>query len=187
MGGTGNLGTFEGAPGRRVRRRFPLEDSYRYRRVRPGKNPHPRTLGITLPRFLGIDAGRKRVGLALSDPTLTYALPLESVSAKESVNRIAQLLQEEAITHIVIGLPTSLDGSSGPQRKRTEKFLRLLERCFPEIPVIAFDERMTSRAADALSPYSRSTNRDAGAAAVILTDYLRSRKHSSSPAPSHHG
>jgi putative holliday junction resolvase len=149
-------------------------------RERPGSevagHPYPG-------RVLGIDAGERRVGLALSDETRLVATPLMVLDRRASLavvlDTIAALAARERVTQVVVGLPLNADGSAGPQAKRAERFSRLVERA-TELPVTLWDERLSTQAAEGvLRAQGRNTRRarstgqiDAVAAAVILQDYL---------------
>lgn len=138
-------------------------------------------------RVLGIDVGRRRVGLAISDPSCTLARPLstltiEGESAVERVAREIERLAAEAdgLDAVVVGMPSRLDGSPSDQTLAVTKFIdRLRQRI--RIPVHHEDERLTSREAEhRLARRERDWRKrkaqlDAAAAAVILQDYLDRR------------
>ena len=142
-------------------------------------------------RVLAIDVGRRRVGLAISDPTRTLARPLTTIvlSSRDSqdgvervvheVERVAAELAADAdrIETIVVGLPVRLDGSPSEQTEMVAEFIARL-RARTEIPVTTEDERLTSREAESRLALTerdwrrRKANLDAAAAAVFLQDYL---------------
>jgi putative pre-16S rRNA nuclease len=138
-------------------------------------------------RILGIDMGRRRVGLAISDPSGTLARPLatltiEGESAVERVVREVERLAAEAdgLDAVVVGMPSRLDGSPTDQTLEVTRFIDRLRRRIT-IPVHTEDERLTSREAESrLAPHERDWRKrkaqlDAAAAAVILQDYLDRR------------
>jgi putative Holliday junction resolvase len=140
-------------------------------------------------RFVGLDIGEKRIGVAVSDVSGTLARPLGvlrpsglEVDALDVVStELARLAAEEdGLGAIVIGLPRRLDGSSSAMTPRVEQFARRLQTK-TSLPVTFQDERLSSREAEsrlALSDKdwrSRKARLDAAAAAVILQDYLDSR------------
>ena len=138
-------------------------------------------------RTLGVDLGRRRIGLAISDPTGTLARPLKTlvlspsgrISAVDAVAReIRQLAAEEdGLALVVVGVPASLDGSSTPQTLEATAFMAALGRA-TALPIVGEDERLTSHEADErLATHERRWARrkqklDAAAAAIILQSYL---------------
>jgi putative pre-16S rRNA nuclease len=138
-------------------------------------------------RILGIDVGRRRVGLAISDPSCTLARPLatltiERESAVERVAREIEQLAAEAdgLDAVVVGMPSRLDGSPTDQTLEVKRFIERLRQRIG-IPVYPEDERLTSREAESrLALHERDWRKrkvqlDAAAAAVILQDYLDRR------------
>jgi putative holliday junction resolvase len=140
-------------------------------------------------RFVGLDIGEKRIGVAVSDVSGTLARPLGvlhpsglEVDALDVVStEIARLAAEEdGVGEIVIGLPRRLDGSPTSMTPRVEQFARQL-RMKTSLPVTLQDERLSSREAESRLAVldkdwrSRKARLDAAAAAVILQDYLDSR------------
>ena len=140
-------------------------------------------------RFVGLDIGEKRIGVAVSDVSGTLARPLGvlrpsglDVDALDVVStEIARLAAEEdGLGEIVIGLPRRLDGSPTGMTPRVEQFARQL-RAKTTLPVTLQDERLSSREAESRLALrdkdwrSRKARLDAAAAAVILQDYLDSR------------
>jgi putative holliday junction resolvase len=135
-------------------------------------------------RILGIDIGRRRVGLAISDPTATLARPLatltiEGVSPLDRVVNEVERLSAEAdgLGAVVVGMPARLDGSPTDQSAEVAAFIRLL-RTRINVPVHEEDERLSSREAESRLARrerdwrKRKAQLDAAAAAVILQDYL---------------
>ena len=140
-------------------------------------------------RFVGLDIGEKRIGVAVSDVSGTLARPLGvlrpsglEVDALDVVStEIARLAAEEdGLGEIVIGLPRRLDGSPSDMTPRVEQFARRLQTK-TSLPVTLQDERLSSREAESRLALrdkdwrSRKARLDAAAAAVILQDYLDSR------------
>jgi putative Holliday junction resolvase len=136
-------------------------------------------------RILAVDVGARRVGLAISDASRTLARPLETIvvsgeddAVERVARRIAQLNSEDdAIAMIVVGLPTSLDGTATPQTARVTAFIARLAQRMP-LPIATEDERLTSREAESRLALrekdwrKRKTQIDAVAASVFLQDYL---------------
>ena len=140
-------------------------------------------------RFVGLDIGEKRIGVAVSDVSGTLARPLGvlrpsglDVDALDVVSsEVARLAAEEdGLGEIVIGLPRRLDGSPTSMTPRVEQFARQL-RMKTSLPVTLQDERLSSREAESRLALrdkdwrSRKARLDAAAAAVILQDYLDGR------------
>jgi putative Holliday junction resolvase len=136
-------------------------------------------------RYLAVDVGEKRVGLAISDPDGQMAVPLRTLqrTAPDGViDEIAALAAEEQVAAIIVGLPLSLDGTAGPQAESVQKFVRQLLPVV-SMPVVLWDERLSTVQAEQLlrrgGPGSRASRKDKGridamAATVILQDYLDS-------------
>ena len=129
-------------------------------------------------RVLGIDAGERRIGLALSDETRLLATPLRVLVRTDGLapvlDTLADIVEREGVTQVVVGLPLNADGSVGRQAKRARDFARVAEKVCG-IPVTLWDERLSTREAEAIVRAQGKRRRDdvdAVAAAVILQDYL---------------
>jgi len=141
-------------------------------------------------RVLAIDVGARRVGLAISDASRTLARPLEAItvaSDADAVDRVARRVaqldgEDEGIATIVVGMPSSLDGTPTPQTARVMAFIASL-KTRTKVPIATEDERLTSREAESRLALrekdwrKRKAQLDAVAAAVFLQDYL-DRPHS---------
>ena len=139
-----------------------------------------RTLLGTSGRLIGIDAGTKTLGLALSDVSRMIASPLETIKrTKFSADsaRLLHLAHEHKIIGFVLGLPINLDGSEGPRVQSTRAFARNLN-ALSELPVLLWDERLTTAEAERMliaadtSRKRRSEVIDKLAATVILQNAL---------------
>jgi putative Holliday junction resolvase len=122
-------------------------------------------------KVLALDYGSARTGVAVSDPTGTLARPLEVVenaSAPEGLRHLADLVEREGVERIVVGLPVTLRGERGAQAEETEAFVSAL-RGVTEVPVESFDERFTTKLAEAQPSEAPP---DAVAAAHLLSTYL---------------
>lgn len=135
-------------------------------------------------RIMGLDIGERRIGVALSDAEGRLASPLTTINARpvaRSVERIARLVAEHAVSELVVGLPLTLRGEVGPQAQTVQQFARQLEERLG-LPVHLFDERLTTAAADqllretGLKPEKRKQQIDQVAAAIILQDFLDQRR-----------
>jgi len=134
-------------------------------------------------RVLAIDAGERRVGVALSDETRLLASPLIVLDRRAGLAPVLSLLAEivlrEGVTQVVVGLPLNADGTSGRQAKRARQLAAVAERVLG-LPVTLWDERLSTQAAESIiRGQGRSTRRarergqvDAVAAAVILQEFL---------------
>jgi len=132
-----------------------------------------------------VDVGARRVGLAISDASRTLARPLETIAVTGEANavdrvarRIAELDREdEGIAAVVVGMPSSLDGTPTPQTAQVLAFITLL-RTRTAVPIATEDERLTSREAESRLARrekdwrKRKAQIDAVAASVFLQDYL---------------
>jgi len=136
-------------------------------------------------RILAVDVGARRVGLAISDASRTLARPLETLTVAndaDAVDRVARRIEEldhedEGLATIVVGMPSSLDGTPTPQTAHVLAFIALLERR-TSVPIATEDERLTSREAESRLARrekdwrKRKAQIDAVAASVFLQDYL---------------
>ncbi|MBU1148626.1 Holliday junction resolvase RuvX [Patescibacteria group bacterium] len=127
-------------------------------------------------KFLGLDYGNKHIGVAISDEGKTMAFPREEIiNDKEAIYNIKQLVDQEGITKIIVGLPIGLKGQPTEQTERVIKFIDQLKTNLP-IEIIEEDERMTSKAAlNLLTNLDRKTKKKkvhSSSAIIILQDYL---------------
>jgi putative Holliday junction resolvase len=151
-----------------------------------------------VPRFLGVDFGERRIGLAVSDPTATIARPLPTLVRRRGkrppVGTILEIVATHAVEGLVVGLPLTLEGEESDWTRDVRAFAgRLAERA--GLPVAFVDERMTSVAAERAVRSSglprrereRKDRVDAAAAVLILQAYLdrRGSSRGSLPEPGH--
>jgi putative Holliday junction resolvase len=136
-----------------------------------------------MPRVLGVDYGKVRVGLAVSDPLGLTALPLEVVERPKRgslVDAVVAAARRVEAERIVVGLPLRLDGSSGVAAEAARSFAKSLEER-SGLPVVCWDERLsTVEASRGMRAAGVSARRQRGvvdkvAAAVILASYLESQ------------
>ena len=132
-----------------------------------------------------MDVGARRVGLAISDASRTLARPLETITVAndaDAVDRVARRIDEldredEGLATIVVGMPSSLDGTPTPQTAHVLAFIALLKGR-TSLPIATEDERLTSREAESRLARrekdwrKRKAQIDAVAASVFLQDYL---------------
>ena len=95
-------------------------------------------------RLIGIDYGRKRTGLAASDPLGIFASALETVPSAKIIEYLQKYSQNETITLFVVGYPLNLNGAPAEAAADVDVFLKILKKAFPNIPVVLEDERFTS-------------------------------------------
>jgi putative Holliday junction resolvase len=133
-------------------------------------------------RYLAIDYGTKRTGLAICDPTETIVSPLAIIkSRKELLEKISEIVHTENVGAIVLGLPLSMDNSKGAQAQLVLKFAERL-RSHLKIPVYLQDERLSTYTAEeklSLANLTRSEiadRIDAVAAGEILEAFLEQNK-----------
>jgi putative Holliday junction resolvase len=138
-------------------------------------------------RYLAIDYGTKRTGLAICDADETIASPLTVIHGqKELLERIARLVETEGVGAIVLGFPINMDDSKGPQAKITLKFAEKLRKSL-QIPVHLQDERLSSFSAEeklasaGITKAAQKDCLDAIAAAEILEAFLEQKHNTSEP------
>jgi len=133
---------------------------------------------------LGLDIGKKRIGIAGCDGTGLIATPimtLERTGFTDDVEQLHHLIEQRQVSRLVIGLPYAMNGELGQQGQRIIKYARRLEKVF-NLPVEYVDERLTSIEAEArlktkrgFSPRRDKAQIDAHAAAIILQQWLNQR------------
>ncbi|MBO4924021.1 MAG: Holliday junction resolvase RuvX [Bacteroidales bacterium] len=131
-------------------------------------------------RLIGIDYGRKRTGLAASDPLGIFASALETVPSAKIIDYLQKYSEKETITRFVVGYPMNLDGRPSEAAEDVDAFLPVLKKAFPGIPVELEDERFTSVLAhramiDGGMKYKDRRNKasvDRISAAIILQGYM---------------
>ena len=136
-------------------------------------------------RAVGVDLGSRRIGLAVSDSGGLLAVPTETLVRTGEWTRdheaLARIVEELEAEVVVVGMPLSMDGGTGPAARRTLKELKVLRRTLT-VPVETYDERLSTveaegslRAAE-LSAARRSEVIDEAAATVILQAWLDARR-----------
>ncbi len=133
-------------------------------------------------RIMGIDYGRKRTGVAVTDPLKIVAGNLATVPTHTLMQFIKDYIEREQVERIVIGQPMQLNGQPSESMRYIEPFVKRLRRELPDMPVVMYDERFTSTIAHQAmidGGMKKSDRRDksrvdAIAATIILNDYLQS-------------
>jgi putative Holliday junction resolvase len=132
-------------------------------------------------RILGLDFGRARIGVAISDELQMLAHPLETIPANEEpASRVAEIVREKQVDHVVAGIPRQMNGQIGTAATEVLEFVEKLRAILP-CPVVTWDERLTTVAAHrALRDAGKKTQHtrayvDQVAAQMILQSYLDRR------------
>lgn len=134
-------------------------------------------------RILALDHGTKRIGVAISDELKMIAQPLEFIPADPFAGflaRLKEIVREQAVELILLGLPRNMDGSYGPAALKVREFAAAL-RDAVTVPVQTWDERLTSAQAQrfliqaGVRRKKRKEKVDQTAAAILLQSYLDSR------------
>ncbi|MBP5317099.1 MAG: Holliday junction resolvase RuvX [Bacteroidales bacterium] len=93
---------------------------------------------------MGIDYGKKRTGVAMSDPLMMFASPIETVQTTNIIDYLKKMSLQESIVRFVVGYPMNMDNKPSEAAADVEVFLKQLRKAFPDIPVTLEDERFTS-------------------------------------------
>jgi putative Holliday junction resolvase len=133
-----------------------------------------------LGRILALDLGKKRTGVAVTDPTQTIATPLDTVDTGELIGFLKKYMVAEPVDAIIIGYPLNLDGTPTDATPLVEKFIIKFGNVYPGFPVIKVDERLTSKLASyeiSRMGLNKTEREDKGlvdrvAAVILLRDYL---------------
>lgn len=136
-------------------------------------------------RILSIDYGRKRTGLAVTDPLQLIAGGLATVSTSELFDWLKSYIASEPVERIVIGEPRQPNGEPSENLARVQQFVNRWRKAVPEVPIEYFDERFTSVLAHQAmldSGIGKKARQNKGlvdeiSATIILQDYMRSRKY----------
>jgi len=126
-------------------------------------------------KIIGIDYGEKRIGLAISDETQMLARELEIVDPASVIKKLSELIEQEEIEKIVVGLPLNMSGQSTQKTEEVLAFVEKLKNKF-SVPVETFDERLSSVMAGHLPGGHK--NVDSLAAQIILQNYLDRKTNS---------
>jgi putative Holliday junction resolvase len=121
-------------------------------------------------RVLALDHGTARIGCAISDPSGTLVTPLPTIEPPEP-RSVADLVGEHDVERVVVGLPLHLSGEEGAQAALARTFCAELEAIL-EVPVEPYDERLTTRMAEASRRAGATAASDSLAAAHLLEGYL---------------
>jgi putative Holliday junction resolvase len=136
-------------------------------------------------RILAIDYGKKRTGLAVTDPLRIIATALETVPTDELLNFLKAYLQKETVDEFVIGMPKTLKNEDSETAPLVRKFIEVLKTNFPGKPIREVDERFTSSMAKQTmidggmkkKDRQEKGNVDKISATIILQSFLESQGH----------
>lgn len=133
---------------------------------------------------MGLDVGKVRIGVALSDPSKVMAQPYQVIHRRgddAAIQTLLEVAKQTAVERIVVGVPLAQNGSRGPMAQWTGEFARALRRA-TSIPVIEWDERFSTRQAKRallqgnVRRKKRKESVDKTAAALILQNYLDAQR-----------
>ncbi len=135
-------------------------------------------------RILSIDYGKKRTGLAVTDPLQLIAGGLATVSTSELFDYLCRYVEREPVERLVIGEPRQPNGQPSENLARVQQFVNRWRKAMPQIPIEYYDERFTSVLAHQAmleGGLRRKARQDKAlvdeiSATIILQDYMRSRK-----------
>ena len=131
-------------------------------------------------KYVGIDYGQKKIGLSVTDDDKVFAFPLETVKKIDFFDFIIDFTKKNNVEKFIVGKPIRMSGENSQIESEIIKFIKNLKRKFPEIPIIRFDERFTSKIAtkSILSAGVKKKIRlnkeivDKISATIILRDFL---------------
>lgn len=131
-------------------------------------------------RIIALDIGKKRTGIAVTDPLKIIATALDTVDTGELIGYLKKYIAQEPVEMVLVGYPLNLDDSPTDATPIVEKFIVKFGNVFPTMPVVKVDERMTSKmasreiAAMGLKKKSREKREliDAVAATMMLQEYI---------------
>lgn len=125
-------------------------------------------------KYLGIDYGTKRTGVAVSDEDGRMAVVKETIEADGQqgvIDRIKEMIEEDAVQAIVVGVPRNLDNEDTEMTETVQRFIEKL-RNHVTIPVQTVDERLTTEMAKTLLRGVKNEDRDKVAAQILLQNFL---------------
>lgn len=136
-------------------------------------------------RYLGLDIGSVRIGVAVSDPLGNFAQGIAVLPAKDEwMIRLGDLIGQYSVKGVVVGLPLRTDGTEGPEVVRMRDKVEKLKGLYPDVEFIFYDERFTTTVAHqvmregAMDGRKRRKKVDQVAAVILLQDFLDSRRGS---------
>lgn len=139
-------------------------------------------------RILALDYGKKRTGIAVTDPLQIIATALETVATDELIGYLKKYIASEKVEKVVIGYPLNFDDSPTHATPLVDKFISKFSHVFPQLPIVTWDERLTSKmAAQTIAQLGLGKKQrenkallDSISATIILQEYLETHPTSSS-------
>lgn len=136
-------------------------------------------------RILALDIGRKRTGIAMTDPLRIIASPLETIPTHKVIDYLSELFRKETIDVLVVGYPRQMNNTLSEAVNYIKPVINSIKKRFPEIPVELADERFTSKMAmQAMidggmkkKDRQKKSNVDKISAAIILQSYMEGLKY----------
>lgn len=140
-------------------------------------------------RILSLDYGRRRTGVAATDPEQIIANGLTTVETPKLLLWLADYLGREAVERVIIGLPLQANGQPSENEARVRAFAARFRKAFPKVPLDFYDERFTSVLAHQTmlsGGLGKMKRRDKAlvdeiSACILLQDYMERRQHTSHP------
>ena len=134
-------------------------------------------------RYVAVDYGTKRVGIAITDPLGLFPQPHGTFSPGDAVEEIVRIADEDGLRGIVIGWPVEADGTEGKATQRVQQYINRLRNRLPKVPIVKWDERYTTieardriRAADQEKKHLKRKGHpgrvDEAAAGLMLQEFL---------------
>lgn len=135
-------------------------------------------------RVMALDYGKKRTGIAVTDPLQIIATGLETVESKQLIWHLKQYFQKEEVEKVLVGYPLNFDETATDATPLVEKFIRNFQQVFPNMPIEKVDERMTSKMASqaiagmGLKKKDREQKEliDTVSAVILLQEYLENAR-----------
>lgn len=139
-----------------------------------------KAISLHMKKIIALDLGDQWVGIAISDILQMLAKPYITVPAHELVLALTTLFKKEALEMVVVGYPKTMKGTHSKQTEKVLEIKDTLEKTFPEMQFILWDERLSSKRADLLShkkTKEAALQSHARAAAFILDSYLTFKRN----------
>lgn len=135
-------------------------------------------------RILALDYGKKRTGIAVSDPEKIIARGLDTVETNELIGYLKKYFKEEPVELVIIGYPMNMDNTPTDATPLVDKFIGKYQHVFPDLNIVKVDERLTSKMASqsiAQMGLKKNVREEKGlidtvAATILLQDYLATHR-----------
>ena len=98
-------------------------------------------------RVVAIDYGTKRVGIAVTDPLKLISTPLDTVPTHQAIEFLSNYISNQPVELMVVGLPVQMNGQPSETEPHIQKFIKKLKEQIPQIPIVRYDERFTTKMA----------------------------------------